>query len=373
MIRLERVVKRYDDCTVAVDDLSLDVDAGELAVLVGPSGSGKTTTMRMINRLIEPTSGHIYLDDEDIGRVDPVHLRRRIGYVIQQVGLFPHLTVEDNVGAVPRLLGWDKNRIRARTREMLELVGLDPERHARRYPAELSGGQRQRAGVARALAADPPVLLMDEPFSAIDPITRDRLQGDFLSLQHELRKTVVFVTHDIEEAVRLGDRIAVFADGGRLEQYDTPARLLGSPATPFVAEFVGSDRGLKRLTVTGIDLVDLERPPVVRVDGTTAEARNALGENEWAIVVDEAGTLRGWVGAADLAGDGSVGGRAHRMDAVVPLSSSLKHAFAEMLQHDAGWVAVVDDDRYLGVLTPDSLHAALRRSVDRADAGIRAE
>jgi osmoprotectant transport system ATP-binding protein len=368
MIRLEAVTKRYDDGTVAVDSLDLDVEAGELCVLVGPSGSGKTTTMRMINRLIEPTSGHIFLDGADVTHVDPVQLRRRIGYVIQQVGLFPHLTVEDNVATVPRLLGWDRARIRARTKELLELVGLDPARHGKRYPAELSGGQRQRAGVARALAADPPVLLMDEPFGAIDPITRSRLQSEFLRLQDELRKTVVFVTHDIEEAVRLGDRIAVLRDGGVLEQYDTPAQLLGSPATPFVAEFLGADRGLKRLSVTGISPDDLERPPVLNADETLAAARAQVdGSGRWAVVVDGAGGLRGWVDGSDLSGEGVVGDRTRRMPACVTLGATLQQAFAVMLQHDEGWVAVLDGDHYQGVLTPDSLHAALRRSVDEAD------
>jgi osmoprotectant transport system ATP-binding protein len=371
MIRLVRVTKRYDDGTVAVDSLDLDVAAGELCMLVGPSGSGKTTTMRMINRLIEPTSGQIFLDGDDVTHVDPVGLRRRIGYVIQNVGLFPHLTVADNIGTVPRLLGWDRARIRQRTAELLVLVGLDPARHAKRYPAELSGGQRQRAGVARALAADPPVLLMDEPFGAIDPITRGRLQTEFLRLQQELRKTVVFVTHDIEEAVRLGDRIAVLRDGGVLEQYDTPARLLGSPATPFVAEFVGADRGVKRLGVTRIEATDLERPPVVSPDDSPADVRSALagGGSRWAVVVDGNGCLLGWVGADDLSGaDGAtVEGRVHRMESHVPVGATLKDAFAEILQGDAGWVAVLEGDRYVGVLTPDSLHGALRRSIDRAD------
>ncbi len=371
MLRLEEVTKRYDDGTVAVDRLSLDVGVGEICVLVGPSGSGKTTTMRMVNRLIEPTTGRIFLDGDDIASMNPVALRRRMGYVIQHVGLFPHLTVEDNVGTVPRLLGWDRQRIRGRTRELLEMVGLDAERHGKRYPAELSGGQRQRAGVARALAADPPVLLMDEPFGAIDPITRCRLQSEFLRLQQELHKTVVFVTHDIEEAVRVGDRIAVLADGGRLEQYDTPAALLGSPATPFVAEFVGADRGLKRLSVTGIEPSDLERPPLIGVSDTVTEARSLLedGGSRWGVVIDGDGRLRGWLGAGDLDGEGTLDSRTHRMEAAVPADASLKQAFAEMLQHDAAWVAVLDGDHYLGVLTPDSLHAALRRSVERTAAG----
>ncbi len=369
MIRLEGVTKRYADGTVAVAGLDLDVPEGEVCMLVGPSGSGKTTTMRMINRLIEPTSGRIFLDGEDVTHADPVKLRRRIGYVIQQVGLFPHLTVGDNVGTVPRLLGWDRSRIRARTAELLEIVGLEPARYTKRYPAELSGGQRQRVGVARALAADPPVLLMDEPFGAIDPITRDRLQAEFMRLQGEMRKTVVFVTHDIEEAVRMGDRIAVLAEGGHLEQYDRPAEILGSPATPFVASFVGTDRGLKRLSVTGITAGDLVRPPLVTTGDGVSSARDTLSDSreQWAVVVDGDGCLCGWVGENDLFGDGTVAERTHRMEASVPLDASLKQAFAEMLQHDAGWVAVLDGERYVGVLTPDTLHGALRRSVDRSD------
>jgi len=257
-IRLEGVSKLYDDGTTAVADLSLDVNAGELAVLVGPSGCGKTTTMKMVNRLIEPTRGRVLLDGEDIAKTSPVQLRRRVGYVIQQVGLFPHQTVRDNVATVPVLLGWDRNRTRRRVEELLELVGLDPGIYSGRYPSQLSGGQRQRVGVARALAADPLVLLMDEPFSAVDPVARERLQTEFLRVQRELGTTVVFVTHDIDEAVRLGDRIAVLREGGHLEQYDTPATVLGHPATPFVADFVGADRAVKRLSVTGIDATALE-------------------------------------------------------------------------------------------------------------------
>lgn len=368
MIRLESVTKRYGD-EVAVDNLSLEIGDGELCVLVGPSGCGKTTTMKMINRLIEPTSGTITLDGTDIMSLSAVTLRRRIGYVIQQVGLFPHLNVADNVATVPRLLGWDKQRVTLRVGELLELVGLEPKQFARRYPSELSGGQRQRAGVARALAADPPVLLMDEPFGAIDPITRDRLQGEFLRLQQEVRKTIVFVTHDIEESVRMGDRIAILAQGGHLQQYDTPAKILGSPATPFVADFVGADRGLRRLTVTTIDVDDLDKPPVVHADDDLAAARQAmeLGHSQWAVVVDGDGRLRGWIGRDRADGDGIVGDRTHRMEAWVPVGATLKQAFSEMLQHDAGWVAVLDGVRFVGVLTPDSLHRALRRSVDEAD------
>ncbi len=370
VIRLDALGKRYPDGTVAVGDLSLDVPPGEVVMLVGPSGCGKTTTLKMINRLIEPTSGRIVLDGEDVTRVDPVQLRRRMGYVIQQVGLFPHRTIAENVGTVPGLIGWDKRRTRSRVEELLELVGLDPAVFARRYPQQLSGGQRQRVGVARALAADPLVLLMDEPFSAIDPIARDRLQAEFLRLQAEVGKTVVFVTHDIEEAVRVGDRIAVLSQGGKLEQYDDPATLLGSPASSFVADFVGADRGLKRLAVTPISVEDLEQPPVVRLADRVADARRALDAAgaRWAVALDASDELRGWISAeqAEAAG-GTVGALVRRMEAWVPVSATLKQAFSVMLQEDAGWVAVLDGSRFLGVLTPESLHAALRRSVEDAE------
>src|SRR5580698_1236593 len=263
MISLEQVEKRYADGTVAVGELSFTVPDGELCVLVGPSGCGKTTTLRMINRLIEPSGGRILFDGTDVLTMDPVELRRGIGYVIQQGGLFPHRRVADNVATVPRLLGWDKARVEARVQELLELVGLDPQLYARRFPHELSGGERQRVGVARALGGDPPVLLMDEPFGAVDPVTRQRLQQQFLDLQRELKKTIVFVTHDIEEAAKLGDRIAVFSKGAHVEQYDTPSEVLGRPATPFVADFVGADRGVKRLAVTTIERDDLSQPPRV--------------------------------------------------------------------------------------------------------------
>ena len=258
MIRFEHVSKRYADGTTAVDDLSFEVNEGELVTLVGPAGCGKTTTMKMVNRLIEPTAGRILLDGDDISGIDPVQLRRRIGYVIQQVGLFPHKTVLDNTATVPHLLGVKRARARERAAELLDLVGLDPKVFGGRYPEQLSGGQRQRVGVARALAADPPVLLMDEPFGAVDPVVREHLQTEFLRLQQTLGKTVLFVTHDIEEAVRLGDRIAVYG-AGRIEQYDTPSAVLGTPATDYVADFVGADRGLKRLTLTR--LADLELAP----------------------------------------------------------------------------------------------------------------
>jgi osmoprotectant transport system ATP-binding protein len=322
--------------------------------------------MKMINRLIEPSTGRILLDGEDVTRVDPDDLRRRIGYVIQSIGLFPHQTVRANIGTVPRLLGWDRGRIRERVDELMVTVGLDPAVHGDRYPAQLSGGQRQRAGVARALAADPAVLLMDEPFSAVDPVVRERLQSEFLRLQETVRKTIVFVTHDIEEAVRIGDRIAVMSTGGRVEQFASPAELLGRPASPFVADFVGADRGLKRLAVTGIDVADLERPPVVHATDALPDARAQLDRTgaRWAVVLDDAGHLHGWLSAERATGPGTVGAAARRMEAWVPVDASLKAAFATMLQHEAGWVAVLDGDRFLGVLTPESLHATLRRTVE---------
>ncbi|GAA1367430.1 betaine/proline/choline family ABC transporter ATP-binding protein [Streptomyces beijiangensis] len=372
MIRFEQVGKVYPDGTTAVDDLSFEVAEGELVTLVGPSGCGKTTTMMMVNRLIEPTAGRILVDGEDIAGVDPVKLRRRIGYVIQQVGLFPHRTVLDNTATVPALVGWKRAKARARAAELLDLVGLDPKTYGSRYPAQLSGGQRQRVGVARALAADPPVLLMDEPFGAVDPVVRERLQNEFLKLQATVRKTVLLVTHDIEEAVRMGDRIAVYGQG-RIEQFDTPAAVLGTPATPYVAQFVGADRGLKRLSVTEIEASDLEQPPVAYLDEPAATAARELAVlgARWAVVLSRQGELHGWVSGDALRGSsGTVGELARRMEAWVPVGAPLKQAFSEMLQHDAGWVAVVDGPRFLGVLTPAKLHEALRRSVDADAQGV---
>ncbi|MFD7374439.1 ABC transporter ATP-binding protein [Streptomyces mirabilis] len=372
MIRFEQVTKRYPDGTTAVDGLSFEVAEGELVTLVGPSGCGKTTTMMMVNRLIEPTSGRIFVNGQDIATVDPVRLRRRIGYVIQQVGLFPHRTILDNTATVPTLIGWKKAKARTRAAELLDLVGLDPKTYGSRYPEQLSGGQRQRVGVARALAADPPVLLMDEPFGAVDPVVREQLQDEFLRMQEAVRKTVLLVTHDIEEAVRLGDRIAVYGQG-RIEQFDTPGAVLGTPATPYVAEFVGADRGLKRLSVTDIEPDDLEQPPVARLDepAETAAARLHAQGARWAVVLDTEDDLHGWVGVDELAAGGSVGDRTHRMNSWVPVGAPLKQAFGVMLQHDAGWVAVLDGARFLGVLTPAKLHGALRRSVDADARGVR--
>lgn len=315
MIELDRVTKQYLDGTVAVDDVSLTVPTGSVTVLVGSSGSGKTTVLRMINRMIEPTAGTLRVAGRDVREL-PVHeLRRGIGYVIQQVGLFPHRTVLDNVTTVPRLLGWDRRRARTRGRELLELVGLEPAL-GDRYPNQLSGGQQQRVGVARALAADPPVLLMDEPFGAVDPVVRAQLQVDLLRLQRELHKTVVFVTHDVHEAVLLGDRIAVLAPGGRLQQEDTPTRLLQRPANEFVAGFLGADRRLTLLGLVsagalprrgvdelpaGVEPATLPRVPLDATARTVLDA--ALGSASAAVaVVDAAGHVHGVVLLQDLAG-----------------------------------------------------------------------
>ena len=318
MIRLQGVGKTYADGTVAVRELDLEVGRGELVCLVGPSGCGKSTTLKMINRLIEPTTGTIEIDGRDVTRQNPVELRRGIGYVIQQVGLFPHQKIDTNVMTVPLLYGESKAKARRRAHELMEMVGLDPATYADRYPHQLSGGEQQRVGVARALAADPPVLLMDEPFGAVDPVVRVRLQDEFLRLQHELGKTVVLVTHDIDEAVRMGDRVAIFAGGGRLAQYATPADLLGRPADDFVSDFVGSTRGLRRLAVTPIDPAHLEPLDGVRT---------------------------GDLGAA------------------IDLDSTLEEALAVLLREDKPMVAVKQGAQFVGVLTPNGIHRALRASL----------
>jgi osmoprotectant transport system ATP-binding protein len=318
MIRLEGVGKKYADGTVAVHELDLDVGAGEVVCLVGPSGCGKSTTLKMINRLIEPTSGRIFLEGRDVTSEDPVQLRRRIGYVIQQIGLFPHQRVAANVATVPSLIGTPKAQAHERARELLALVGLDPDLYADRYPHQLSGGQQQRVGVARALAADPPVLLMDEPFAAVDPIVRARLQDEFLKLQADLGKTVVLVTHDIDEAVKMGDKVAVMAEGGRIAQFGTPVELLAHPADDFVSDFVGSTAGLRRLAVTRLDREHLEP-----LDG---------------------------VATGDLG-------------AAIDLDSSLEEALAVLLRDDRPMIGVKEGAQFVGVLTPAGIHRALRSSL----------
>ncbi|MBW4716291.1 ABC transporter ATP-binding protein [Saccharothrix obliqua] len=284
MIEFRGVTKRFDDGTIAVNGLDLVVEAGTITVFVGPSGCGKTTSLRMVNRMIDPTSGTVLVDGRDVLTVDPPKLRLGIGYVIQQAGLFPHRTVLDNVATVPLLSGWSKGRARTRAAELLELVGL-PAELGRRYPVQLSGGQQQRVGVARALAADPPVLLMDEPFSAVDPVVREGLQDELLRLQAELDKTIVFVTHDIDEAVRIGEKVAVFREGGVLAQYAPPAELLARPADDFVAGFVGKDRGYRSLSF--VDAAGVEVRPVETAD-------EPGGDGRWRLVVDADRRPQGW-------------------------------------------------------------------------------
>ncbi|MEO8830360.1 ABC transporter ATP-binding protein [Lapillicoccus sp.] len=298
MIRFDGVSKQYPDGTTAVDDLSLEAPTGQITVLVGPSGCGKTTTLRMVNRMIEPTSGAISLDDQDTGSMDPAQLRRGMGYVIQAAGLFPHRTVIDNIGTVPRLLGWDRPRTQTRSMELLERVGLDSS-YAHRYPSQLSGGQQQRVGVARALAADPPVMLMDEPFSAVDPVVREQLQDLILELQADLGKTVLFVTHDIDEAIKLGDQVAVLRVGGHLAQVADPAYLLSHPFDDFVADFVGRDRGYRALGFVAAP--DLPVYKEITVDlGSSAEHAKAATTDAWLLVVDSERHPLGWVEPARL-------------------------------------------------------------------------
>ncbi|MGK5531570.1 ABC transporter ATP-binding protein [Streptomyces sp. URMC 129] len=318
MIRLDRVSKHYPGQQApAVAELSLDIAAGEIVVLLGPSGCGKTTTLRLINRLIEPTSGRVLLDGEDVTRADPDQLRRRIGYVIQQVGLFPHLTVADNIGLIPRTLGWDKRRVRERVDTLLDLVGLEPATFRRRYPKELSGGQQQRVGVARALAADPPVMLMDEPFGAIDPITRERLQDEFLDLQAKIRKTIVLVTHDVTEAVKLGDRIALFGEQARIAQYDTPAAILAAPADDFVASFIGSGAAIRGLRLLPVGSLPLDPVEVLTGDHDAgAVGADSADGPERALLVGADGTPRRWLRPAGRPGLAVVGADQSRYDAL---------------------------------------------------------
>ncbi|HKH35824.1 MAG TPA: betaine/proline/choline family ABC transporter ATP-binding protein, partial [Rubrobacter sp.] len=305
MIRLEKLSKVFPgQDEPAVDDLSMDIYEGEIVVLVGPSGCGKTTTMKMINRLIEPSSGRIFLQGEDVTKVNSDKLRRRIGYVIQQIGLFPHMTVADNIATVPKMLGWDKERTSRRIDELLETVGIDNS-YRDRYPKELSGGQRQRIGVARAMAADPPVLLMDEPFGAIDPITRDRLQDEFLRLQREIKKTIVFVTHDIDEAVKMGDRIAILKQQSKIAQYDTPENILTDPADDFVRDFIGTGASIKRLSLSTVSEIETADWPVARLTDSHDEVREKMrsSSRDHVLLLDEQNKPGRWVGKEEVQQD----------------------------------------------------------------------
>jgi osmoprotectant transport system ATP-binding protein len=367
VVEFDKVTKRYSGKQdgAAVQELSMRVPGGEICVLVGPSGCGKTTTLKMVNRLVEPSSGRILIDGEDVGRGDAVELRRRIGYVIQQTGLFPHLTIGSNVATVPRLLGWDRERTRDRVDELIELVGLDPARYRDRYPAQLSGGERQRIGVARAIAIDPPVLLMDEPFGAVDPITRERLQNEFLRLQRLLSTTILFVTHDIDEAIKMGNRVAVFQPGGRLAQYDASSTVLEAPANEFVARFVGADRGLKRLSLSRVRDVELGQPPTVRAgDDAAAVAIEIAGAPEsYVLLLDGDDHPLGWLWRQDVERPGPVGAdRATSPDPLLEPDSTLRDALSAMLGSAVQEGVVVDPDgRLLGTLTVDAVSSVLRQ------------
>ena len=349
------VTKRYPgSAKAAVENLSLEVPAGEICVLVGPSGCGKTTAMRMVNRMIDMTSGDILLGGRSVRQRKPEELRRSIGYVIQQIGLFPHRTIGENIATVPGLLGWDKARTAARVDELLGLVGLDAHELRERYPAQLSGGQRQRVGVARALAADPPVMLMDEPFGAIDPINRERLQNEFLRLQAELNKTIVFVTHDIDEAIKMGDRIAVLQVGGKLAQYAPPAELLMAPASKFVEDFVGSDRALKRLALQRVRDIDLWTVATCRVGEQSTEVRARLADADLdiALLVDAEQRPVGWLSERALLGERVVEELRSGADPVVELDDILRDALSDLLAAESMYAPVVDARRRtVGVLS----------------------
>jgi osmoprotectant transport system ATP-binding protein len=375
-LEFRKATKRYPgQQEPAVKELSLTVPAGEICVLVGPSGCGKTTAMRMVNRMIDITDGDILLDGRSVRERRPAELRRDIGYAIQQVGLFPHLSVADNVATVPRLLGWDRERIRARVDQLLELVSLDPNETRDRYPAQLSGGQRQRVGVARALAVDPPLMLMDEPFGAIDPINRERLQNEFLRLQREIRKTVVFVTHDIDEAIKMGDHIAVMQKGGKLAQYAPPAELLMRPADPFVEDFVGADRALKRLSLQRVRDVDLWRAPLVRAGEPVAEAQAKLADSEvpYPLLVDDELRPLGWLSERALDGERVTDELRSRANPVLEMEDVLRDALSDLLAEEAQYGPVVDErGAVTGVLSIEILSHALKQNPEEVPSGADA-
>jgi len=362
MISLESVTKVFArGGAPAVHDLSLEIGEGEIVVLVGPSGCGKTTTLKMINRLIEPTSGRIVVAGEDVMGVPAHELRRRIGYVIQQIGLFPHRTIAENIATVPRLLGWDRKRVDGRVDELIHLVDLEPAMR-NRYPRELSGGQRQRVGVARALAADPPVLLMDEPFGAVDPIVRGRLQDELLSLQRRVRKTIVFVTHDIDEAIKLGDRVVILNVGGVVEQYAPPAQILRDPANRFVEDFLGTDRGIKRLSLIEIRSVPLEDGPMVDRNASIEAARACMARYsvDWFGVL-EGGRLLGWAWAEDLDERTPASVDPRPFEVRLDIGASLREALDTIITSHTGVAPVFDDGRYVGTITAEAISRELAR------------
>ncbi|KIU03164.1 MULTISPECIES: ATP-binding cassette domain-containing protein [unclassified Frigoribacterium] len=365
-ITLDQVTKRYPgQAKPAVDGITLEIPAGKIVMLVGPSGCGKTTTLKMINRLIEPSEGRIVLGDDDVTSIDGDELRRRIGYVIQAGGLFPHMSVAANIAIVPKMLGWSKERISARVDELLELVSLDPATYRDRYPRELSGGQQQRVGVARALAADPPVLLMDEPFGAVDPITRQRLQDELINIQHELQKTIVIVTHDFDEAVKLGDWIVIFSEGAHIVQYDTPERILAEPANEFVENFIGSGAGLKQLTLTRVRDVDLAEAVVARSGESAADvlARVEAAGHGHAVVVDDRERPVSWPSRRQLGRLGVLGSTPDADLPVIGSGATLNDALDTMLVSSAGAALVTGRrDAFIGVITVEVVMEAITRA-----------
>lgn len=359
MIRIEKVTKCYGE-TIAVNELSLEVNEGEVCVLIGPSGCGKTTTLRMVNRLIEPTAGRIFVNGQETSTIRPEQLRRSIGYAIQSVGLFPHMTVATNIATVPGLLHWEKSRIASRVEELLTIVGLDVAEYAPKYPSQLSGGEAQRIGVARALAADPPILLMDEPFGAVDPLTRERLQTQFIHIQQKLHKTIIMVTHDLDEAIRLADRIAIM-ESGKLVQYDTPEVILTKPANKFVHDFVGTDRALKRLSLINIE--SFTKPaPSVGINSSLEEVNSVCERCQWVWVVDRSRQLIGWVDTVSLPEASSIEEVIVRGDSneiAVTNSATLREALSRMLGQGLRSIPVVDEKGSLiGEVTLGDIEAA---------------
>jgi osmoprotectant transport system ATP-binding protein len=381
VVDFDHVTKRYDatkqkNTPGAVNDLSLTVPAGKICVLVGPSGCGKTTSLKMVNRLIEPTSGRILIDGVDAATRDLTELRRSIGYVIQQVGLFPHQTIGENVATVPRLQGWTKERQRERADELLGLVGLDPAKYRDRYPSQLSGGERQRVGVARALAVDPPIMLMDEPFGAVDPIVRDRLQNEFLRLQEELAKTILFVTHDIDEAIKMGDLVAVFQDGGHVAQFGTPAEILANPASEFVARFVGADRGLKRLALSRVSDLELVQPAIGSVGDDAAGARQRAHDAPFGylLLVDADRQPIGWIHEDAIPTSGTLdASHANPVSPSVNKRTTLKDALSMMLDADVQAAIVVDRTGAVqGIMTVERVIQMMREGEHGQTFGIEA-
>ncbi|WP_276129500.1 ABC transporter ATP-binding protein [Rubrobacter indicoceani] len=362
MIRLEKLAKVFPgQSEPAVEELTMDIYEGEIVVFVGPSGCGKTTTMKMINRIIEPSSGRIFIKGEDVTKANADQLRRNIGYVIQQIGLFPHMTIAENVATVPKMLGWDKSRVQSRTEELLEMVKI-PTSYGSRYPKELSGGQRQRIGVARAMAADPPIMLMDEPFGAVDPITRDRLQDEFLRIQDDIRKTIIFVTHDIDEAIKMGDRIAILQEKSVIAQYDTPERILTDPASEFVEDFIGSGASIKRLSLSKVRDIETSETPVAYMTDSPDDVRRRLADSgrDYVLLLDRERKPRRWVNADDLAmRDAKLAEAGWPAVAIVEEKSSLYDTLDTMITSYRGSAIVVNSNgSYRGVVDFETvLHA----------------